>query len=585
MAAGAPLLYVHPRGHLNELVVPAGALACMNAAPGPRLGRYAFEVSDEELRAARVVAVDVHWALALAGLPSLLARVRRVNPAARVVAGGITAGLYPGRLLEAPGVDYVLQGDAEETFAALVAALLAGREPGDLPNLWRPGRPARLARMDAAAFDATDCLTADWFPTLARVRDWPCAAFPMTATLPLARGCALRCPGCYGSYAETFGPGVLVRSPAGLVRELQRARALGLRGLRLVAGKLTEARLLPLLEAAAAAGPLHLERGVAVYLCAPPSAAALDALEAAFGGGAVTISVVPPAEHVPRPPPAELAAEEAGWRAAAARVRRSEQLGLDAWTEGRETAAAARRLLEPDGRRVQVSQGSVWRMTRPPGEARPPFEAVRAAVAPLWTFYAARLLSPALARLLERFRLLDELREEEVPAPPGALAAWHEVIRTGWGRDRLPTLPGLAFWAAPLPAAEGAARPPRGELRLHGAARWVAAPGAPLAPPFPLAVEEDETGVRLRGAPPAGALAFALLPAPPAGAPDARWWAAVAADGLVAIAAPPGEPGHIAEVRVALRVQEAELALLDGAGRPVARGRAELGYFEPPRPR
>ncbi|MCM2335075.1 MAG: hypothetical protein NDI82_14165, partial [Anaeromyxobacteraceae bacterium] len=96
---GAPLLYVHPRGHLNDLVVPAGALSAMNAAPGPKLGRYAFEVGDDELRAARVVAMDLHWALGLSGLRPLLARLRAVNPAARVVVGGITASHYPEELV------------------------------------------------------------------------------------------------------------------------------------------------------------------------------------------------------------------------------------------------------------------------------------------------------------------------------------------------------------------------------------------------------------------------------------------------------------------------------------------------------
>ncbi|HEX9050808.1 MAG TPA: cobalamin-dependent protein, partial [Anaeromyxobacter sp.] len=126
----APLLYVHPRGHLNDLVVPAGAVSAMNAAPFPKLGRYAFEVTDAELRAARVVAMDLHWALGLAGLEPLLARVRAVNPAARVVVGGITASHYPRELVEALGVDHVVQGDAEAAFPALVAALLDGGEPG-----------------------------------------------------------------------------------------------------------------------------------------------------------------------------------------------------------------------------------------------------------------------------------------------------------------------------------------------------------------------------------------------------------------------------------------------------------------------
>jgi len=299
----APLLYVHPRGHLNDLVVPAGALSALNATPVAKLGRYAFEVTDEELRAARVVALDLHWALGLSGLEPLLARLRAVNPAARTVVGGITASHYPRELIAELGVDHVVQGDAEEAFPALVAALLDGRAPGDLPNVWSRGHRPRLARVDQAAFEAADCLTADWFPTLARVRDWMTAACPMSANIPVARGCALRCPTCHGSHAAVSGEEVLVLSPEAFGLRLEQARALGLRSLRLIFGRLPAARQAALLAEAAARGPFDFPNGMGLYLCQPPSPEDLEAIEAAFRGR-VTLSAVAPAEHVPRPPAA-----------------------------------------------------------------------------------------------------------------------------------------------------------------------------------------------------------------------------------------------------------------------------------------
>lgn len=579
-SGAAPLLYVHPRGHLNDLVVPSGALSALNAAPFPKLGRYAFEVTDAELRAARVVAMDLHWALGLAGLEPLLARVREVNPAARTVVGGITAGHYPRELVEALGVDYVIQGDAEETFPALVAALIEGREPGDLPNLWSRGRSPRLARIGQAAFDASDCLTADWFPTLTRVRDWTTAAYPMSATLPVARGCALRCPTCYGSHAETFGPGLLVRSADGLARELGRVRRLGLRSLRLFAGKLPAGTLSTLLAAAAEVGPLALDRGVGIYLCTPPSEADLDALETAFDAH-VGITVIPPGEHVPRPPPAALAREEACWRAAAARVRRSPRLRLDAWTMDPADAAAARGLLEPDGQRVVVSQGTGWSVTRPVGQDRPTLEALRTALAPLWTFYAARLLSPALDVLLAPFRLLDELDADpaDAPAPEGPLAAWHEVAQRGWRAHRIPALTGLTFFALPAAARPGAAGVGRvGLARVHGQARRLGAAEAALRAGIvqPLRCSADAGAIRLRAAlagwPPGDAVA--LVPGPPTGPLSPAWLEAVATHGLLVLEGAPGA----AELAISLRVQEAELAILGRGGEPLRRARAELGY-------
>ncbi|MCZ7685946.1 MAG: cobalamin B12-binding domain-containing protein [Sandaracinaceae bacterium] len=89
------VLYVHPSGHLNDLVVPAGAVTCMNAIPGPKLGRYAHEVADEEILEAAVVAIDLHWALALSGLEPLVRHVRALRPDVPIVIGGITAGTTP----------------------------------------------------------------------------------------------------------------------------------------------------------------------------------------------------------------------------------------------------------------------------------------------------------------------------------------------------------------------------------------------------------------------------------------------------------------------------------------------------------
>jgi len=164
------VLYVHPGGHPNDLVIPAGALTCMNAARGTRLGRYAVEVTDDEIAAARVVAIDVHWALALPGFERLVTHVRAVSCGATIIVGGVTAGHYARELLERYPIDYVISGDPEASFAALVDALRAGARPTDLPNVHaRDLPPPAQRRLTAAEYDATDPLTADWFPTCQRV--------------------------------------------------------------------------------------------------------------------------------------------------------------------------------------------------------------------------------------------------------------------------------------------------------------------------------------------------------------------------------------------------------------------------------
>lgn len=120
------VLYIHPGRYLNDITVPAGALSCMNAIRTRRRGRYAFELDEEEVREARVVAIDLHWAVGLSGFVHLVHRVRCVNPDAAIVVGGITAGHYARVLLERLPLEYVVRGDSEESFARLAESLLGG---------------------------------------------------------------------------------------------------------------------------------------------------------------------------------------------------------------------------------------------------------------------------------------------------------------------------------------------------------------------------------------------------------------------------------------------------------------------------
>ncbi len=583
------LLYIHPRGHLNDLVVPAGALSALNAAAGPKLGRYAFEVTDEEISAAGVVALDLHWALGLGGLIPLVARIRALRPEVPIVVGGISAGHFPVELLEHVGVDYVIRGDAEAAFPLLIEALRAGHPLGPLPNVWSRAGAGPRQRLSSDAFDATDPLTADWFPTLSLVRDWPAAAFPMSSTIPVARGCALRCPTCNGSHAAVSGEEVLLRSPEGLARQLERASELGLRSLRLLLGKVPGPRLTALLAAAARLGPFRFDEGVGLYLCTPPSPGDLEALETTFEAR-VTLSMVPPAEHTPPPSPQTLAREEAAWHEVAERVRRSQRLQLDVWAASPAQASAAAAWAGPLGSRVAVSLGSVWDLSRPGGPDRPTLPELRAAVEPLWTFYAARLLSPALEPLLAPFRLLDELESDPAAQQPvaGPLRAWQQVILARWQANRLPTLPGLTFVAVPARMGAGAMPERRfGQSRLHGAVAWHP-PGAlslRAGASVPLQVDEAHDAVRLRGVLDleAGDEWVAIIARPPPGVTVEGFEEAVAAHGLVAIIGPPGAARRMT-LQISLRVQEAEVALLDDMGVPVRRGRVELGYLRPPPP-
>ncbi len=587
-----PLLYLHPAGHLNDFVVPAGALASLNAVRAPKLGRFAFEVADEELAAARVVAVDLHWAVGVPGFSRLVGHVRRVNPRATIVAGGITAGIHARALVDDLGVDFVVRGDAERDFAALCGALLDGRDPGVLPNVVGRHRPGGVPRrMTQEEFDATDCVTAGWFPTYERVSDWSTAVYSMARTIPVLRGCPMRCSACYGSYAQVMGEGHLVRSPASLAREVARAAESGLRSLRLIFAKPPPAVLSALLRGLAAAGPFPFPSPVGVYLCTPPTEDDLGALEAAFAAE-VELSLIPPDEHEPALSPERLGDEEQRWRAASLRVDRSSSLRLAAWpTRGADTRRAREVFPAGERGRVDVLVGTSWRMTRPRADGRPTLAELDRIMAPLWTFYGARLLSPALARLLAPFRFLDDVEgdPETLPRPQDPLGRFHDVALEGWRAHRLPFLPGLEFSVLPLHRDPGGTPPARRDagVLFHGSAGAIAAALAatPVGPEVPLSARLDHSALRLRSGPIATALdRVAFVPHLAAAAADGGpATLQPAAFGAVVLEAPRRLAGL--EVRVALRIQEAELALVDASGAPVSRARLDLGFFTPVPPR
>lgn len=589
--SGRLVLYVHPWGHLNDLVIPAGAVACMNSIPGPKLGRYAFEVADDELREAAVVCVDVHWALALSGFERLVRHVRSIAPSVPIVVGGIAAAHLAEELLDAYPIDYVFRGDAEASFALLIADLREGRTPSELPNVHARGAtPPPRRRMSEEEFDATDSVTIDWFPTLERVTDLDAVAFPPGRTIIVARGCPLRCPTCYGSHASTYGDGYLWRSPertAALVRDAERA---GARNLRLIVGKPSQRRISEMVAALAAQGPYRFGSEVGLYLCRPPSDEELEALERAFESP-VTLSIVPPEEHVAALSPARLEEERAAWRRVATRVASSRNLRLDVWAMvGRDGPAMREDLGSPNSERVSVNSGAVWSMTRPSDGQATSLATARAAVAEIWTFYAARLLAPSLARLVAPFRFLDEVDEglDELPMPDAAaLAPFHAAVQRSWRTHRLPTFPGLAFEAVPVAIGHADTRSAAEGTHYRGELAVVAASNArALADAVPLVELIDHRGVSLEAwfpTLPADCDAIAILPRGSAPTSDA-WLRAVSVHGLVVLRVLDAPTSAPMRLRIDLRVQDARVFLLDAAGEQLHRGVADLAYFREARP-
>ena len=447
------MLFVHPEGHLNDYVVPVGALGCMNAIRATKLGRFAFEVRDDEIRRARVIAFDLHWAVGLPGFSRLVRHVRVTNPSATLVAGGISAGLWAPRLLDELPLDFVIRGDSEIAFTKLTDAVLSGRDPSRIANVVsRDVREPVLSRMTHADLDAVDSVSAQWFPTFQRAAQIETEALSHACTISVTRGCAMRCRSCYGSFGQSFGPGQLIRAPESVVRSVAAARESGAPRLRLFLGKPSPARLSALCRALADAGPYHFESEVGLFCCTPPSAEDAACLEAAFPR-AVAISATHPAEHEPAPSREQVASEWGAWRELGAEVSRSSVLSLDFWSHDPELVAEAAREL-PTAGNARATWAGAWELTRPTDATAPAdLDTVSEAVTPLWTSAAARLLSPALEELLRPYGWLDDLAEDpdSLPLPSGPLGRAAAELRSRWQRHRLPAFPGFELAVVLLP--------------------------------------------------------------------------------------------------------------------------------------
>lgn len=141
--------------------------------------------------------------------------LRDAAPNARVIAGGAAFGVAPAALTEALNVDWAVAGDGERATVALIDALAAGRDPGELPGLVRrDGAGTRLVPPggDGSLDALPDMRLQDWIDVRTYVRNG--------ATVPIQtkRGCVFRCVYC--TYLNVEGWGYRLRDPEHVVDEM-----------------------------------------------------------------------------------------------------------------------------------------------------------------------------------------------------------------------------------------------------------------------------------------------------------------------------------------------------------------------------
>ena len=94
-------------------IYPVSLPALMNRLEVPVKGRFQYELTEKEIRSAKFVLMDIHWYTSMAYGIFLSRKIRRINPEAIIISGGITATLFARQILRDSEIDYIIRGDAE----------------------------------------------------------------------------------------------------------------------------------------------------------------------------------------------------------------------------------------------------------------------------------------------------------------------------------------------------------------------------------------------------------------------------------------------------------------------------------------
>ena len=218
------VLFIHPQYSLNDLVVPCGLIGTFNAVGEPKIGRFEFEVTEEEIKTARVICIDLLWYFPLASVIQLARNIKSVNSDARIVLGGITAALYADLLTKKHGIDHVITWNGEAALPLLIDRILRGKDTQDI-------REACAGDLDTALYDSLDYINIEWFPTYGKLARQITAKHRENRNLthvdgchpvvPLARLCNAGCHFCYGAYKTIYQGAEQVISRTALERHLE----------------------------------------------------------------------------------------------------------------------------------------------------------------------------------------------------------------------------------------------------------------------------------------------------------------------------------------------------------------------------
>ncbi len=200
------VVLVNPYGwrFIGDGTVPSGLLAIA----APLVERYRVTLIDQrvdrgwrrQLESALARAPLVVGVTTMTGKQILdalgVARLVREHGRIPIVAGGVHPSLLPAQTLEHPDLDFVVQGEGEDTFRELCDALADGRSVSSIRGLWHKQDGVPTSAGTRPTLGASD-LPRLPYELLDLERYVRTIRFGRTLSVFSSRGCPFRCSFCY----------------------------------------------------------------------------------------------------------------------------------------------------------------------------------------------------------------------------------------------------------------------------------------------------------------------------------------------------------------------------------------------------
>jgi radical SAM superfamily enzyme YgiQ (UPF0313 family) len=211
----------------NGLAEPVGQLILVsilrNAGHEVRFVDYSFcreiDELDHMVRDVDLIGISVSAAAKLERAAIVAKHLRTVNPGAVQVAGGAYPSIFPQKSLEETGMDYVIEGEAEEALLEFVETLARGGDLRAIRNVsyiaedggfvQNPRRPV-IRDLDSIPYPARDVVDYDAY----------LAGGMGEYGMVTSRGCPFHCTYCKPSTDFIFGGGIRLRGAESVVGEI-----------------------------------------------------------------------------------------------------------------------------------------------------------------------------------------------------------------------------------------------------------------------------------------------------------------------------------------------------------------------------